>query len=141
MSSSSCPFRMQRHFPKYDHIIHICMHNKVQQLQSDMHRPHSGSEAGKDTVDFPVAVFHSLAVLSALAVSIRVPYITQNIRHRHTYTHKHTDNIQIEHTVGTSTYTYGRGRQRQRTLLLNLILFTPPSWPTRTSSHCQLTVE
>ena len=63
------------------------MHNKVQQLQSDMHRPHSGSEAGKDTVDFPVAVFHSPTVLSALAVSIRVPYVAQNIRD---ITHTHT---------------------------------------------------
>ena len=53
-------------------------------------------------MDFPVPVFHSVAVPSALAVSIRVPYVAQNDTHTHTHTHTH--NIQIKHTAGTKTH-------------------------------------
>ena len=93
------------------------MHNKVQQLQSDMHRPHSGSEAGKDTVDFPVAVLHSPTVLSALAVSIRVPYVAQNIRDiTHTHT-QHTDQSHLTHT-----YTYARTRREGSAKAADLVI-------------------
>ena len=73
-----------------------------------MYRPHSGSEAGKDTLNFPVVVFHSLAVLSALAVSIRVPYVAQNIRHTHNI-YIYTDKARLTHTYACAHICRGSG--------------------------------